>query len=115
MQLLYHDFRLFCKQSLRWGQQGAAKGEHCANASSVTPGLHLALGACLLLQGWRCSCPLKPRGEQGAGLLVSPDRGTSCVHGRGFLAALLCRVRLDTTLRLSPLNNKAVNLFPFSL
>lgn len=32
-------FAFFFKLSLRWGQQAAAEGEHCAKASSVTPGV----------------------------------------------------------------------------
>lgn len=67
MQLLYCDFCLFLKKRMWWERQTAAEGEHCAEASSVTPGLHLAPDPWLLLQGWRHLCPLKPRGEWGAG------------------------------------------------
>lgn len=96
MQRLYHDFCLFFKKRTRWGKQAAAEGEHCAEASSVTSGLHLAPDAWLLVQGWRCLCPLKPRGERGAGLLGNAGQGmprraleqsqvgmgeeTSCLH-----------------------------------
>ena len=97
-----------------------------AGGSSVTPGLHLAPDAWLLVQGWRRSCPLKPRGERGAGggLLGNPGHGTSlcpgaitCWHGRrrSFLPAFLRRVSPDVVLPLSPLNNKPIYLFPFSL
>lgn len=55
-----------------------AEEEHHAEASSVNPGLHLAPDAWLLVQDWRNSCPLKPKGkwDVGGGLLGNPGHRT---------------------------------------
>ncbi|KAL2299377.1 hypothetical protein Nmel_014032, partial [Mimus melanotis] len=59
-------------QRIWWGKQRAEE-ELCTEASSVNPGLHLAPDAWLLVQGWRSSCPLKPKGRMD----IAPYRDVS--------------------------------------
>lgn len=76
-------------RSGRGGEGRQLPGECCAEASSVIPGSHLAPDGWRLGQGWRRSCPLKPR---GGGLLGNPGHGAvTCWHGRkgGFQPAFL--------------------------
>lgn len=77
MQQLDHNFACFLRGC--GGESQRAEEEHCAEASSVNSGLHLAPDAWLFVQGLRGFCPLKPKGkwDVGGGLLGNPGHGTS--------------------------------------